>query len=270
MTARHPGRVSILALLPPDQSGLIFTDREWVQYRIQAGASVTRYRREWLVGKVEFADGKLVGRIGFRGAEGTAEVWSEEERDFLPVAVPQGQAVPFVIDLDTLRLAVQTRGSDIKVMALAGAFQALLSDGGFRWQVRSTKKPMSYAEWRRTVDKVTSIRFKVRRPNPHYRDTPHLEAMLERSESEVVALELQSDEGLNTDFEFIAETQAHIEAGYGEATYRGVSGGHEKVYNTAIQSEETFEEAAVNLDGEVPHESLKALLDQEASPGETG
>lgn len=270
MATRRPGRVYVLALIPPDQDSLFENRREWLESRLTPGRSVTRYNREWLLGKIDVAGNKLAGRIGFSGAEGSADVWDPWQQDFLPVAVPQGHAVPFVVDLQTLRLAVQTRGSDIRLNSVIGAFQAMLSEGGQRWRVRSPKRTMSFGEWRATVDKVTSVRFRVRRPNPHYRGTPNLEHMLEQSESEVVTLEMQSNDGLNTDFEFITESQEHVEAGYGEATYHGVSEDHESVYSTMLEAEETFEEAEVNAHGEVPHESLKALLDEEATEGETG
>lgn len=268
MTARRPGKVYLLVLEPPEQSNLITTDREWIQERIRPGASVERYGREWVIGRTEEEDGVLSGRIGFRGAEGLAEIWDDQATDFVPTAVPQGQAVPFAIDLATGRLALQTRPA-LKINGLTGALEALLSEGNLRWRIRSPRARMSFSDWRASVDRVTKVRLRVVKPNPTYRDTPNLEALIEQAEAEVVVLEMQADHGINTDTTFITESQEHIDRGYGEGIYRGESEGRETVYNTRLEAEETFEEFEVNLDGEVPHESLKTVLNEPLTSGDT-
>lgn len=267
MKSRRPGKVHVLRLEPPDQASLLERDGEWITNRVKRGATVTRYKREWLVGKVELDGAILAGRIGFRGSEGTAEVWNDQDQDFEAIAVPQGQAVPFAIDLDGLKIAIQTR-PQLKLNGLIGAIEALLSEDRFRWRVRSTRAELTFAQWRASVERVTRVRLRVVRPNPHYRDTPNLEALLEQAEAEVVSMEIQSDLGIDTAAPFIEESQQHIDAGYGEAVYQGESEGHETVYNTKLQSEETYEEFDVTVEGEVPHESLRTALADQHSAGD--
>lgn len=269
MTSRRPGKAHLLILQPPEQSSLFMADREWIVSRMHRGATAVRYGREWIVGKTEVSGDVLTGRIGFRGAEGMAEVWNDEERDFEAIAVPQGQAAPFAIDLRSFRLAIQSRPL-LKLNGLIGAIEALLSEDDFRWRISSPRAVMSFSEWRASVERVTKVRLRVVKPNPHYRDTPNLEALLEQAEAEVVLMELQAESGIDTDATFIAESQEHIDAGYGEAIYRGVSAGRETVFNTKLHTEETYEELEVTLDGEVPHESLKAMLDDRRGTGDTG
>lgn len=269
MTPRRPGKVHLLILEPPEQTNLIENEREWITNRLEPGAAVERYGREWVIGKTEEEDGVLTGRIGFRGTEGMAEVWNDEARDFEAIAVPQGQAVPFAIDLDGLRLVIQSRPL-LKLNGLIGAMEALLTEDQFRWRIRSPRAHMTFRDWRASVDRVTKVRLRVVKPNPHYRDTPNLEALLEQAEAEVVVMEMQAETGIDTDATFIAESQEHIDAGYGEAVYRGESEGRETVYNTKLQAEETYEEFDVTLEGEVPHESLRAALHEQQTTGDTG
>ena len=270
MPPRRPGKIFVLALVPPEQGTVLRTPAEHVVQTLRPGNSVTRYGREWIVGGTTLSGDTLTGRIGFRGAEGVAEVWNDDAQDFHAIAVPAGVTAPFAVDLGRLRMAVQTRGSDIKLASLIDAFGALLSEPNQRWVLKSPQREMSFAEWRRNVSKVTSVRFRVRKPNPHYQDTPNLEALLEQAEATLVTLQMTSDDGLDTDSTFIAESQSHIERGYGEAVYHGVSDHGESIYNTAYRAEEVAQEADVNDDGEVSQDSLTEALSQEDTSGETG
>lgn len=274
MLNRRTGKVYVLALVPPPQQNLLATPQQLVRASLTPGSNVFRYGREWIVGQTGVTAGVLSGRIGFRGAEGVAEIWDEAAQDFTAVAVPAGLTAPFAVRLDSLRLAVQTRGSDIKLNGLVGAFQALLSGEGERWQVRSPTREMSFAEWRASVDRVTSVRFKVRKPNPHYQGTPDLEAMIEQAEARLATLELASDEGLDTAAPFIAQSQRHVERGYGEAVYHGVreetSAAGETVYNSALGAEEVAHEVDVDEHGEASQASLTETLIRDTATTETG
>lgn len=264
MPAQKSGKVFVLTLTPPDQQPLAPATAEYIVDRLSPGSSVTRYGREWIIGKTDLEGNLLSGRIGFRGEEGLAEIYDEALKDFREVAVPAGLAVQFVVDLARLRLAVQPRGSAIKLNGLIGAFKALLSGDGHPWRVTTPGKKTTYREWLQTVDKVVEVKMSVRRPNPHYRDTPDLEALLEQSDAEAAKVNLRSDQGLDMASPFVNQTMEHIEAGYGEATMRGsrleVSGSSETIYNTALGSEEQGTEAPVGEHGEVSHENLAAVL----------
>lgn len=263
MTARRPGKVHLLYFQPPEQNHLFETWPEWIANRIKPGASVTRYGREWVIGQTEFDNDIVTGRIGYRGSEGVAEIWDDDAQDFKPIAVPQGQAVPFAINLQTMRLAIQSRPM-LKLNGLIGAIEAILSEDEFKWRIRSPREHMTFSDWRASVERVTKVRLRVIKPNPHYRDTPNLEALLEQAEAEVATLEIEAVGGIDTDSTFIVESQEHIDAGYGEGVYRGVvSEGHESVYNTKLETEENYEEYDVTFEGEVPHDSLRSALNDQ-------
>lgn len=117
--------------------------------------------------------------------------------------------------------------------------------------------------------------MRLRRPNPHYEDTPNLEALLEQSEAEVVRLEARSKDGLNIESGFIRESLGHVGAGHGDArltgTVREESGERETVYDTEIGTEEQASEAPANPDsGEVSTESLQQALAASDDEGDTG
>ena len=264
MPALKSGKVFVLTLIPPEQQLLMPSTAEYIVDRLSPGSSVTRYGREWIIGKTDLDGDLLSGRIGFRGEVGLAEIYDEDLRDFKAVAVPAGLAVQFVVDLAQLRLAVQPRGSVIKLNGLIGAFKALLSADGHAWRIGASGRKTTYRDWLQTVDRVVEIKMSVRKPNPHYRDTPDLEALLEQAEAEAAKVNLRSDHGLDMASPFVNQTMEHIEAGYGEATMRGcrqeVSGLSETIYNTALGSEEEGTEAPVGEHGEVSRDDLAAVL----------
>lgn len=274
LMAQQRGRVYKVRLVPPDAPSFFSTrgdhsafpsSGEYIAEALSAGRSIERYGREWIVGRTRQEEDVLTGRIGFRGAEGMAEVWDEEAKDFREVAVPAGLTAPFAVNLRTLRMALQPRGSAIKLNGLIGAFRALLAQGGDVWRILAPTKEMTFAEWRSSVDRVTSVRFRLRKPNPRWQDAPDLEAVMEQAEAEVAILELDGDDGIDSEAEFVKQSQAHVERGYGEARYVGIRGvgtseARETVYNSSIGSEEESVDVAVGEDGEVAQADMAETL----------
>lgn len=197
-----------------------------------------------------------------------AEVWDEQAKDFTAVAVPAGLTAPFAVNLSLLTMALQPRGGAIKLNGLIGAFRELLSRDKEQWQIIAPTKETSYEEWRDSVDRVTSVRFRLRKPNPHWRDTPDLEAVLEQAEAEVARMELHSDDGIDTESSFVKQSQRHVERGYGEFVYVGVRYADtpdaiESVFNSSLDSEEQAIELPADEHGEVTSEALgKSLADE--------
>lgn len=272
MQHTRPGRVFTLRLIPPAQQTLLETPEEHILESISPGRRATRYGREWIVGQtsLERAEagrrhGDLTGRIGFQGEAGTAEIWDDDLQDFVPTAIPSGLTAPFAIDLQTLTAAMQPRGSVIRINSLIGAFEALLSAPGQRWQIVGLRNRMSLEEWKSSVSRVTTVKFWIREPNPHYFDAHNLKDIMEDVRSEAIQLEARNEAGLNADSSFIRETEGHIERGYGEAEYRGVRGegseARETVYSTKVGAEEESEEIPVDPEtGEVDPSSLVEVL----------
>lgn len=276
MARVRTGRVFGIVFEPPAQGSLLRSPGEVIQLALARGRRTERYGRTWIVGPTEVHNRVLSGRIGFRGDGGIAELWDEEREDFVEYAMPAGLTAPFAVHLDTLRGAIQVRPPVIRVNSLLGAFEKLLLDADDRrWNVRGAERQMTLSDWKAQVGKITQVRFHVKVPNPHWADAPDLQTVMEDAEAEVVTLELQNDSGLNLDAPFVAQTENHVERGYGDARYVGVvedvSGVHESVYSTKLGAEEISDEEAVDPDtGEVAPESLRHRIEGQAVLEETG
>ena len=275
MAPRKKGKVYRVILVPPDAAGLFPSQAEYIAEALSPGRNTERYGRQWIVGQTVQDGDILSGRIGFRGAEGMAEIWDDEAKDFREVAVPAGLTAPFAVNLRTLLMALQPRGSAIKLNGLIGAFRALLAQGGDTWRIQTPGKEASFTQWRESVDRVVAVRFRLRKPNPHWEGAPDLEAVMEQAEAEVALLELQAEDGIDTAAPFVAQSQAHVERGYGEARYVGqrnvgTSDQRETVYNTTLGSEEEVVEVAVREDGEVDRSDLAQTLAGDAHEQDTG
>lgn len=275
MEHRRAGRVHRLILQPPAQISLLETPRQQVELAISPGNRTTRYNRTWIIGQTELNGNVLSGRIGFQG-DGTTDIWDDDRKDFVEIAIPAGTTAPFAINLETLQAAMQARGSLIKIQSLIGAFEALLLESGFKWKIVGLSRSVSLAEWKKSVTKVTSIRFTIRKPNPHYHGAKNLEDLMGEMETETIRLEAIAEAaGVNVQSEFIMETESHIERGYGEAEYRGVKGtgseAYDSFYVTNVGTEEDSEEAEVDPEtGEVPTPTLRKMLTQLPKKVENG
>jgi hypothetical protein len=270
MAHTRPGRVYRLRIVPDAQQSLLETTGEQILARVATGNRVTTYQRTWIVGPTEFADGVLSGRIGYQGEDGTAEIWDDAAQDFVETAVPQGLTAPFAIDLDALSVAVQPRGGLIKVQSLVNAFERLLSVEPEKWKLVGFKTPLPLAEWKASVDRIVSVKFVVKVPNPNYHGATNVQELIEVFAAQNVSLEAQNPNGVDLDSPIVEETEGHIARGYGEAEYHGIrkTDGHETVYSTAIGSEEQYEESAVDpATGEVSTDNLRQILATEDDNG---
>jgi len=236
--------------------------------RITPGESVERYRRTWIVGQTETHGEVLYGRIGYERDASVFEIYDQEKKDFIGVSIRTGTVTPFAINTSNLVLAFQTKPPDIIMGSVANAIAQLLSDDDLRWRAVSLlARRMTLAEWRRSVDNVTRIRFHIRQPNPHYQDAPDLERLIEQARAEVGRLELQSESGLDLESPFIEQTLRHVdEHNYGDARLTGITeNGNESVYSTEIDTVEEVTEAPAHPEtGEVGQASLAEAVASEA------
>ncbi|WNV83706.1 hypothetical protein [Umezawaea sp. Da 62-37] len=229
---------------------------DWVRRKVEPGARIARHGRTWRIGRTGEALGVLYGRIGYEREASSIEQYDEEQKDFVEYAIRSGAATPFAIELDTLVMAIQHRPPEISMGAAANALALLLSDQEHRWTTEPPSRSIPLSEWRLGVEKVTRARFVLRKPNPHYTDTPDLEALIDGADAETARLELQGAQ-LDLDSPFISQTLSHIQNNYGEARLTGVtSTGEESTYSTTMQAEELTTEAGTNADGEVDLMSL--------------
>lgn len=204
----------------------------------------------------------LIGRIGVRGYEDTADVWDEDREDFMPVEFPAGLAAPFAINLGALSMAVQPRAPHIRLGGIIGAMRELLQRVDPGWKIEAEADPMSLEQWKRTVSRVIDVRFLLRKPNPHYQDDKDLEAVMEDAQALYARLQLSSEKGLDTESSFIVQSQNHVDRRYGEARYEGIKKNTHQlsVYDTVIGAEEVAREMLVGDDGEVAQSTLAMLI----------
>ncbi|OFN74225.1 hypothetical protein HMPREF2526_04200 [Corynebacterium sp. HMSC070E08] len=187
---------------------------------LSQGSGVERYGRIWRVGKVEQEGNVLIGKLGFVNRPKTSEVWDENELDFQEFEFKDGSSATFAVNLETLKLALQPT-ADVSVTSALGAIRALLSLEGEKWTVSPLKRSIDFETWKSTVDKIVRVKYKLRKPNPHYGEAKSLEEVMESAEAEVVALEMSSSKGLDLGSQFLRETQMHTDRGYGEADFTG-------------------------------------------------
>jgi hypothetical protein len=135
------------------------------------GTKVTRYGREWRLGRYEAAEPYVQGRIGFERVGPPVELWDEEEGDFTEERPREGKTSAFMLSLATGRVVFQLRSNTIRAQSFTGALQALLNEAdtsGARWRVEDEVAQLPWEEWVSRVDRVTSLIVVLDRPNPHY------------------------------------------------------------------------------------------------------
>jgi hypothetical protein len=152
----------------------------------------------------------------------------------------------------------------------ANTIAMLLSEAEYRWSAEPDGRQIPLSIWRQRMSHITRVRLVVRRPNPHYQDTPDLEALINQSDAEVARLELQSEHGVDLNSPFLQQTIRHIEAGYGEGYLSGItSDGTESTYSTLLHSVEQTTEAPANDDGEVDLMSVLQNVAGQSDQGDT-
>ena len=100
-----------------------------------------------------------VGRIGYEST-GLTELWDDALGDFAKVTRPLGLTSPFAVDPDTLRVAFQVRGRDIRPKSFTGALQALLNTASptDRWRVTREVQHIDFEAWSASLDRVIALR----------------------------------------------------------------------------------------------------------------
>ncbi|MBO8148249.1 hypothetical protein HX746_18310 [Rhodococcus erythropolis] len=256
---------------------LFSTPRDEIEETIRRGARVESYKREWRVGRTEVVDDVLTGRIGFSGHSGIAELWDDDEKDFLDEPIARGLTTTFAIHLDRRLGYIQDRKPDITVDAVIRALTLMLNNGRKEkdtiWSIESRQGTRNLQEWLRTVKRVTRVSLVVKEPNPNWQGVHDLKEMMEAAEAETVRVEMESDRGINMNSQFLTETQIHIDRGYGDARYTGVredeNGEHQSTFNTSVGVEELNDELVAQENGEVDQSTLRSHLVRTAASEET-
>jgi hypothetical protein len=239
-------------------------DAEALRRALVPGTRKEHYHREWIMGRITDDAGCILGRIGFhRTVRGGG--WDEEAGDLVPVDREDVVISPFAIDRETLRIAFQTRGNEIKSQSFVGAFQALLDAASpvERWRVYHEKTEEPFEQWLSRVGRIERVRVRVRRPNPHYtgREVEDFVEGLNAKSAEISARADPDDpQGIDRHDAFLEQMVAHAER-YG--SYE-VVGTDDEGARVEYRSTRHVEELEVQLDpatGEAPPAELRRALE---------
>jgi hypothetical protein len=233
---------------------------------MEPGTNVQRYGRVWLMGQhVALPDSRIYGRIGFQQPGAPTEIWNTETKDFETQQLVQGQTSPFLVDPPTLRVAFQLRPGLIDPTTFTSNFQALLNEASqvYTWRVRTSVRGITWEEWLQVVDRVTELRIKVVRPNPHYGDGQFVHDLIEDVHAAEVVVDAKAAKdgpGLEIDAEWVRETLEHSQT-YGDWTAKGVRAGKPVEWRRKVEGQpETARGAANPETGEVLPEALDEAL----------
>lgn len=265
----NQGRVFAVRFLPPESGDLFATPTEQLQSRLMPGASIESYGREWRIGRVQIRDDVLTGRLGFSGEGGVEEIWDDEAKDFRDQIIHRGVTTVFAVHLERFTGLVQDRAPDIKVDGALRALRLILNDGisdkSSRWNVEAYKRKPTLSEWRRSVTRVTRVRFSLAEPNPTWQGAKDLEDLFAQTGSRSATAIFENAAGLDVDAPFIQQSQHHVDRGYGDGRYTGVIEGSDgevtvSRYNSAVGIEEQNDELAANPNGEVNLDVMRTHL----------
>lgn len=272
------GRVFAVRFISPANESLFETPSEQLQSRLAPGASIDSYGREWRIGRVQLRDEVLTGRIGFSGEAGVEEIWDDDAKDFRDEISYRGSTTVFAVHLDLFTGLIQDRQPNIRIDGAARALRLILNDGiadkSFRWSIETYRRKTTLSEWRATVTRVTRVSFSLAEPNPSWQGAQDLEDLFSQTGSHSARAVFENADGLNVDAPFIAQSQNHVDRGYGDGRYAGVietSEGdiRDSRYNTAVGVEEQNEELAANPNGEVNQDVMRQrLLDLPGEPAD--
>jgi hypothetical protein len=227
-------KIARAQIIAPGQGSLFETTAELLASVLVPGASVERYSRTWRIGHTAREDDRLLGRIGFEGERQTF-IWNDESKDFLPGPSPNGLVVPFVINLNSLRVVFQVRPPTIRARSFTGALEGILRHATDQdWRVEPVTHQMSFEDWRATVTKVTRMYFLAERPNPNWEGRPELEGLMRRlGDLDSAGFVFSAENGINTNDELAVELVDHV---YRRDYGRGSAAGPREIDGRIIES----------------------------------
>jgi hypothetical protein len=237
MPIRAPGGRIAFATIEALTLGANAAPGQALKRALVPGTRVEVRGRTWRMGKWKEEGNALVGRIGFQSS-GTAELWDEEIKDFSEETRPLGLTSPFAIDPESLRVAFQLRGREIRAKSFTGALQALLNAASpsDRWRVARDVRTVPLDEWADDMDRVTDVRLSLQRPNPHYEDRDKVEAIVEGTNAALIEIAAHADredpQGIDLNDSLIRQAIEHAKHNYGHVTAFGESNGEKSQWSS--------------------------------------
>ena len=188
------------------------------------GTPVTRYNRVWRLTQWHEERAVCTGRIGFEARDAVSENWNAERQDFVRTHPLLGQTTTYAVNMNTMRVAFQLRGTDIRVQTFRGAFIAILrATSRYRWVLDLEGVAQdSWEDWVAKVERIVKLDFQLVRPNPRFNKRV-LQDLFSDTKSAAVEIILEDPEGFDVESsEFIMAALDHVERGYGTYEAKGI------------------------------------------------
>ncbi|WP_433792664.1 hypothetical protein [Actinoplanes sp. CA-252034] len=264
MASRTVGKLARAMIVSPDQMNLLGAPADLLRSALQPGFRDERYKRLWRLSRTREQSGFVYGHLGFE-SQSEADLWADDEQEFEPAEVPNGAASPFVIRLKDLTMVFQTRRQDIRVASFISAFQAMLRtiDKNKQWRLEPLTGKMSFHNWRREMEKISRVRFKIKKEDPQPSDGGLVSLMLQ-CKPDLAALELRAKDGIEVSGDLMRELLQHAESGYGELVAVGRrkdNPASERIWVSTLEGESVVSEVPIDPEtGEATFETLMAEL----------
>lgn len=204
--------------------------RESLLQALNPVVSVERYSRSWRLSQPTAEDEWVTGRLGFVEPTVTPGItYSEEDQDFVELEEHHagGSYSNFAIHIPSQYIVFEIKKQEIRLQSFFGAFKAILErDQLSRLTAELVFDSAKLNEWLDSVDKVSSIRIALRRPNPDYTGRPEsVKRILEETNASKVKIEAESEEdGLEVQNSELREYADYAEEGYGSISATGNKG----------------------------------------------
>ncbi len=228
---------------------------------LRPGKNVLRYNRLWRLPKHTRRDGFIYGRIGFEYPNSSVGVWSEEQKDY--TTIRPAEVTPFVLHVETGRLAFELKGGTIKPWTFQTNFRALLNKGStYRWHVTLEELTQpSWEDWEKSVNRITSLRIRMERPNPRYR-SKRVEDVLEGAKASAATLAMSGEDIDPDDSTFVTQALDHAKR-YGHISAKGVVDGEKSTWQSEDEGGIVVREQAPRdpSTGSVKPKRLRKLLE---------
>lgn len=240
--------------------------RESLLRALNPAVSVERYSRSWRLSQPTTEDEWVAGRLGFLEPTVTPGItYSEDDQDFIELEEQHagGTFSNFAIHIPSqyIIFELKPKPNEIRPNSFVGALKAILHQDNFeRLTAELIFDSAKLNEWLDSVDKVSSIKIALRRPNPDYTGRPEaIKRILEETNASKVKIEAESEEdGLE-----VQNSELHDYADYAEEGYGSISAtGNKGESKSHFASSRNVPQDQISTEKDESRDSLLAKLKQ--------
>lgn len=237
--------------------------RDALLQALDPAVTVERYSRSWRLSQPTAEDEWVTGRLGFLEPATTAGInYSEDTQDFIEVEEQHagGTFSNFAVHVPSqyIIFELKPQPNEIRPASFVGALRAILQQDQFaRLTAELVFDSAKLNEWLDSVDKVSSIKISLRRPNPDYTGRPEsIKRILEATNASKVRIEAESEEeGLEVRDSDLREYTDYAED-YGSIRATGDKGGRKSQF----ESSRNVPQAQISTEKDESRDSLLAKL----------